>query len=163
MRFAQVQQQLPATSTVSFGGQGAAAQQSNPEIDEINSEFEGQIEEIKKNIKAVRAAMKESEECARQLREQKVQERTLEEQLEHLEKQREKQILEAKLRKQMHDLQEINRMSRSLRAKFDELKRTQNMIKARMSGTRSSLNQLDNEPGNYCSAQLSYLVVSVCG
>ena len=44
-------------------------------------------------------------------------------------------------------VQEINRMSRSLRGKFDELKRTQEMIKSRMSGTRASLNQLDNEAG----------------
>ena len=161
-RFAE---RLPATGTITFGGgcgtvtnpcatmadtsssSSSSGPAVNPEIEEIKSEFEGQIEELKKNIKKLQIAMKETEACARQLKEQKVQLRTYEEQKDHLEKEREKAILEAKLRKQMRDLQEINRMSRSLRGKFDELKRTQEMIKSRMSGTRASLNQLDNEAG----------------
>jgi len=67
----------------------------------------------------------------------------LQEQKEHLEKEKEKRILQAKLEKQMRDLTEINRMSRSLRQKFSELKHTQKLIKTKMSGTRSSLSQLD--------------------
>jgi division protein CdvB (Snf7/Vps24/ESCRT-III family) len=45
----------------------------------------------------------------------------------------------------MKDLSEINRMSRSLRTKFSELKHTQKLIKTKMSGTRNSLQQLDSD------------------
>jgi len=107
------------------------------------SEFEPQIQELTKNLKKIQQAIKESEECARRLTEQKAELRSLEEQKEHLEKEKEKKILEDKLTKQMKDLAEINRMSRSLRAKFADLKRTQELIQTRMSGTRSSLSQLD--------------------
>lgn len=113
------------------------------EREAAESEFDPQIEEITKNVNQIKTAIKESEECARRLTEQKAELRSLEEQKEHLEKEKEKKILEDKLTKQMKDLSEINRMSRSLRTKFQELKRTQELIKTRMSGTRSSLSQLD--------------------
>jgi len=116
---------------------------NDPEREAAESEFDPQLGEIDKNIKTLRESMKESEECARRLTEQKAELRSLEEQKEHLEKEKEKKILEDKLQKQMKDLAEINRMSRSLRTKFSELKRTQELIKARLGGTRQSLSQLD--------------------
>jgi DNA repair exonuclease SbcCD ATPase subunit len=128
-----------ATEGVSAEAQG----QPDPERDAADAEFGPQIDEITKNIKRIQASIKESEEIAHRLTEQKAELRALEEQKEHLEKEKEKKILEEKLQKQMKDLSEINRMSRSLRTKFSELKRTQELIKTRMSGTRSSLSQLE--------------------
>jgi len=112
---------------------------------EMASEFDAQIEEVKKNIKRVEEAIKESEAAAMRLREQKAELRTLVEKQQHLEKQKEKKILETKLEKQMTDLEEINRMSRSLRTKFNDLKRTQGLIKTKITGTRSSIEQLQRD------------------
>lgn len=130
-------------SSSSFTPGVGSSTPTDPQIDEINAEYDGQIEDVKKQVKALRVAIKESEQCARHLTEQRAQLQSLDEQKEHLEKEKEKAILEAKLQKQMKDLAEINHMSRSLRTKFAELKRTQQLIKTRMTGTRSSLNQLD--------------------
>jgi len=113
------------------------------ETDADVAEFDSQIEQINQDLRKLREAIKESEECARRLSEQQAEVRSLQEQKEHLEKEKEKRILQAKLEKQMRDLTEINRMSRSLRQKFSELKHTQKLIKTKMSGTRSSLSQLD--------------------
>jgi len=55
----------------------------------------------------------------------------------------------------MKDLSEINRMSRSLRTKFSELKHTQKLIKTKMAGTRSSLGQLDSDTEPLSDAQLN--------
>lgn len=115
-------------------------------IDDDTSEFDGQIEQIEKDVKNLKLAIKETEECAKRLREQEAELRALKEQKDHLEKEKEKKVLQAKLERQMRDLAEINRMSRSLRTKFNELKHTQKLIKTKMIGTRSSLNQLDSEP-----------------
>jgi len=113
------------------------------------AEFDAQIEQIDQDTKKLKAAIKESEEYARRLSEQNAELRSLQEQRDHLEKEKEKRILQAKLEKQMRDLAEINRMSRSLRTKFSELKHTQKLIKTKMTGTRSSLSQLDSdEPGD---------------
>jgi len=132
------------SDTVTTGSFGSGSSKDNdPEREAAEAEFDGQIAELEKNLKRIHQAMKESEECARRFNEQKAELRSLEEQKEHLEKEKEKKILEDKLTKQMKDLSEINRMSRSLRTKFAELKRTQELIKTRMSGTRSSLSQLD--------------------
>jgi len=126
-------------------GMGEPGSVDDSENEAADSEFDPQLGEIDKNIRSLRVSMKESEHCARRLTEQKAELRSLEEQKEHLEKEKEKKILEDKLQKQMNDLTEINRMSRSLRTKFSELKRTQELIRARLSGTRSSLNQLDHD------------------
>jgi DNA repair exonuclease SbcCD ATPase subunit len=134
-------------NSITFSGSGSAAPAAaDAQLDEISGEFDGQIEDLKKKLRTATAELKETEKVARKLPEIKAQIRQLEEQKEHLEKEKEKAILEAKLQKQMKDLAEINRMSRSLRTKFSELKRTQQLIKTRMTGTRSSLNQLENEP-----------------
>jgi len=111
-----------------------------------DAEFDSQIAQIDDDTKKIREQIKETEECARRLSEQKAELRSLEEQKEHLEKEKEKRVLQAKLDKQMRDLSEINRMARALRAKFAELKHTQQLIKTKLVGTRSSLNQLDSEP-----------------
>ena len=113
------------------------------ETDADVSEFDAQIEQINNDLKKLKEAIKESEECARRLSEQQAEVRSLQEQRDHLEKEKEKRILQAKLEKQMRDLAEINRMSRSLRSKFSELKHTQKLIKTKMTGTRSTLSQLD--------------------
>jgi predicted nuclease with TOPRIM domain len=109
------------------------------------AEFDAQIEQIDQDVKKLKEAIKESEEYARRLSEQQAELRSLQEQRDHLEKEKEKRILQAKLEKQMRDLAEINRMSRSLRTKFSELKHTQKLIKTKMTGTRSSLSQLDGD------------------
>jgi len=115
-------------------------------VDDDTSEFDAQIEQIEKDVKNLKLAIKETEECAKRLKEQEAELRALKEQKDHLEKEKEKKVLQAKLERQMRDLAEINRMSRSLRTKFNELKHTQKLIKTKMIGTRSSLNQLDSEP-----------------
>jgi len=90
--------------------------------------------------------VKRSEECSHKLTELQAELRTLNEQLDNLQKEKEKQILQAKLDKQMKDLSEINRMSRALRKKFSELKRTQQLIKSKLTGTKSAMNQLEAAP-----------------
>jgi chromosome segregation ATPase len=109
------------------------------------AEFDAQIDQIDQDTKKLKGAIKESEEYARRLSEQNAELRSLQEQRDHLEKEKEKRVLQAKLEKQMRDLAEINRMSRSLRTKFSELKHTQKLIKTKMTGTRSSLSQLDGD------------------
>lgn len=113
--------------------------------DEGDAEFDSQIAQVEADQKKLEENIKESTECARRLQEQQAEMRSLEEQKAHLQKEKEKRSLQVKLEKQMHDLSEINRMSRSLRAKFSELKRTQKIIKTKMTGTRTSLQQLDQE------------------
>jgi len=115
----------------------------DPAEAEANAEYDMQINQVKADMAKLREALKESEECARRAAEQKAELKNLEEQKERLEKEKEKKILEAKLQKQMEDLNEITRMSRSLRTKFNELKRTQKIIRTKMTGTKTSLNQLD--------------------
>jgi len=133
----------------------AAEPHAGGDADSDTAEFDAQIEQINHDLKKLKGAIKESEECSRRLTEQQAEVRSLQEQKEHLEKEKEKRILQAKLEKQMKDLAEINRMSRSLRAKFSELKHTQKLIKTKMSGTRSSLSQLDSDSEPQSSSDLS--------
>jgi len=119
---------------------------SSEEGSEDDAEFDGQINQIDEDLKRLKEQIKESEECSRRLSEQKAEVESLSEQKEHLLKEKEKAKLQRRLDKQMKDLSEINRMSRSLRQKFNELKHTQKIIKSKVQGTRSSLNQLDAEP-----------------
>jgi division protein CdvB (Snf7/Vps24/ESCRT-III family) len=123
------------------GGGGGGGDEGDADV----AEFDAQIEQIDQDTKKLKEAIKESEEYARRLSEQNAEMRSLQEQRDHLEKEKEKRILQAKLEKQMRDLAEINRMSRSLRTKFSELKHTQKLIKTKMTGTRSSLSQLDGD------------------
>jgi len=165
-RFAQVSGGVGA-DTITFkdddggGGGGGyrseynARRRAKDEEDADTAEFDSQIEQIHQDLKKLREAIKESEECARRLTEQQAEVRSLNEQKEHLEKEKEKRILQNKLEKQMKDLSEINRMSRALRTKFSELKHTQKLIKTKMSGTRSSLNQLDQDSEPISSADLN--------
>jgi hypothetical protein len=125
---------------------GCNCDSGNDGVDDDTSEFDAQIEQLQKDIKNLKLAIKETEECAKRLREQEAELRALREQKDHLEKEKEKKILQAKLERQMRDLAEINRMSRSLRTKFNELKHTQKLIKTKLIGTRSSLNQIESEP-----------------
>lgn len=113
--------------------------------DEGDAEYDSQIAQVEADMKKLQENIKESTECARRLQEQQAEMRSLEEQKAHLQKEKEKRSLQVKLEKQMRDLSEINRMSRSLRTKFAELKRTQKIIKTKMTGTRTSLQQLDQE------------------
>jgi len=140
------------SDTITFKDDSAAASSSaggdkkagDDESEADVAEFDAQIEQIQVDLKKLKEAIKESEECARRLAEQQAEVRSLQEQKEHLEKEKEKRILQSKLERQMKDLAEINRMSRSLRTKFSELKHTQKLIKTKMSGTRSTLQQLDD-------------------
>jgi DNA repair exonuclease SbcCD ATPase subunit len=131
--------------SASHGHGGHGGDKKEDEGDADVAEFDAQIEQIQVDLKKLKEAIKESEECARRLAEQQAEVRSLQEQKEHLEKEKEKRILQAKLDRQMKDLAEINRMSRSLRTKFSELKHTQKLIKTKMSGTRNSLQQLDSD------------------
>jgi len=117
----------------------AAAESSAAE----DSEFDGQIAQIEEQMKRTKEQVKESQACAHRLTEQKAELRALQEQLENLNKEKQKQILQGKVDKQMKDLQEINKMTRALRSKFGELKKTQDMIKKKLTGTKSTLNQLE--------------------
>jgi chromosome segregation ATPase len=161
-RFAQVSG-IGGADTITFkddspsGGYSEynSRRRAKDEEDADTAEFDSQIEQINQDLKKLREAIRESEECARRLTEQQAEVRSLNEQKEHLEKEKEKRILQTKLEKQMKDLSEINRMSRALRTKFSELKHTQKLIKTKMSGTRSSLNQLDSDSEPLSSADMS--------
>jgi len=141
---------LPSSSATSMGvtfddtsslDTNALSALSNP----LGGEFDGQIEEVQQTINKLKGSIKESQECANRLAEQRAQYRSLQSQLDHLQREKEKKILEDKLQRQMRDLDEINHMSRSLRQKYNELKRTQQLIRTRMTGTKTSLSQLDEE------------------
>jgi len=123
--------------------QGEAPSSSNSEEDD--GEFDSQIGQVEEDIKRLKEQIKDSEECARRLTEQKGELDSLVEQREHLQKEKEKTILQKKMDKQMRDLAEINKMSKYLRQKFGELKHTQQLIKSRLTGTRSSLKELDSD------------------
>jgi len=133
----------------------ASSGAGSDETDADVAEFDSQIEALVGDIKKLKEAVKESEECAKRVAEQQAEMRGLIEQKEHLEKEKEKKILQTKLEKQMKDLTEINRMSRSLRTKFSELKHTQKLIKTKMAGTRSSLGQLDSDTEPLSDNQLN--------
>jgi chromosome segregation ATPase len=149
VRFAQVQG--PIADSITFkddsdSGYKSSVLSARREADEADadvSDIDAQVDQINADLKKLKEAIAESEECARRLTEQQAEVRSLQEQKQHLEKEKEKRILQTKLDKQMKDLAEINRMSRSLRTKFAELKHTQKLIKTKMTGTRSSLSQLD--------------------
>jgi len=108
-------------------------------------EFDAEISQVEEDIKKLKEQIKESEEYARRLTEQKAEMETLIQQKERLEKEKEKNILERKVRKQMKDLSEINKMSHGLRKKFMELKHTQDLIKHRLMGTKISLKELEGD------------------
>jgi len=129
----------------SHSGAASSSSAGSAEAGE-DSEFDGQIAQVEEQMKRSKEQIKESQACAHKLNEQKAELRALNEQLENLNKEKQKQILQAKVDKQMKDLQEINRMTRALRNKFTELKRTQQMIKSKLTGTKSSLNQLEANP-----------------
>jgi len=129
----------------SHAGAGSASASQSDGASE-DSEFDGQIAQIEEQMKRSKEQIKESQTCSHKLSEQKAELRALHEQLDNLNKEKEKQILQGKMDKQMKDLQEINRMTRALRGKFTELKRTQQMIKSKLTGTKSSLNQLEANP-----------------
>jgi DNA repair exonuclease SbcCD ATPase subunit len=114
--------------------------------DDSSSEFDGQIEQIDSDMKKLEEEKKEAEECAKRAKELDAEIKGLKEQKDRLQREKDKASLQSKLEKQMKDLNEINEMSRSLRNKFNQLKRTQQVIKSRMTGTRATLNQLDSEP-----------------
>jgi len=139
------------------GGGGGGEDEGDGDV----AEFDAQIEQIDQDVKKLKEAIKESEEYARRLSEQQAELRSLQEQRDHLEKEKEKRILQAKLEKQMRDLAEINRMSRSLRTKFSELKHTQKLIKTKMTGTRSSLSQLDGDTEPVSSSDLTEAAESI--
>lgn len=129
-------------------GSSSPATQPAPSDDnsEDDAEFDSQITQVDEEIKRLREQLKESEECARHVTEQKAEIESLQEQREHLSKEKEKAVLQRRLDKQMKDLAEINKMSRSLRQKFNELKRTQKLIRTKLQGTRSSITQIESEP-----------------
>jgi len=156
-RFAQTSFGGDAITFKETGGDDkvAGSTAAQDEADADVGEFDSQIETLIGDIKKIKEAVKESEECAKRVAEQQAELRGLIEQKEHLEKEKEKKILQTKLEKQMKDLTEINRMSRSLRTKFSELKHTQKLIKTKMAGTRSSLGQLDSDSEPMSDTQLN--------
>jgi DNA repair exonuclease SbcCD ATPase subunit len=136
----------PSSGCVSTSQTSCGQTQVSGGSDDDDAEYDAQIAQVEEDIKRLHDQIKETEECAKRLTEQKSELTSLQEQRDHLMKEKEKSILQKKLEKQMRDLAEINKMSRALRTKFAELKHTQQLIKSRLTGTRSSLNQLDAEP-----------------
>jgi len=130
---------------VTFEDNSLDSNSASSSLNPLGSEFDPQIEEVQQTINKLKGSIKESQECANRLAEQRAQYRSLQSQLDHLQREKEKKILEDKLQRQMRDLDEINHMSRSLRQKYNELKRTQQLIRTRMTGTKTSLSQLDEE------------------
>lgn len=149
-RFAEAAPAAASTGsdTITFQATGSSGGKSTDVATQMASaQFDGQIEQVKMSIKRVRQAIKVSEAACRRKTEQKAELRNLLDQKTHLEKEKDKKILEHKLTKQMKDLSEISRMSRALRLKFSELKRTQMLIRTKMKGTKSALGQIDREGG----------------
>jgi len=109
------------------------------------SEFDGKIEQTTNQLKQLDNELKEAEECARRVTELRAQKRDLQENLDNWQKEKEKAILEQKLAQQMQDLNQVASMSRDLRGKYNELKRTQDLIRSRLTGTRTSLSQLEGD------------------
>jgi len=172
VRFASVQG--PISDSITFkddsdSGYKSSVLSNKREADEADadvSDIDAQVEQINADLKKLKEAIAESEECARRLTEQTAEVRSLQEQKQHLEKEKEKRILQTKLEKQMKDLAEINRMSRSLRTKFSELKHTQKLIKTKMTGTKSSLSQLDSDTEPISYVLRSFVLISgrvACG
>jgi len=131
------------TITISGASSSPTGSLSGSEVSSEETEFDGQIAQFEEDVKKVKLQIRESQKCARRLFEQQAELRNLQEQITNLNKEKQKFILQGKLEKQMKDLSEINRMSRTLRQKFGELKRTQQLIKTKLTGTKSSLNQLE--------------------
>jgi len=135
MRFAQTGSS-GSSDSITFSDNGLA---------DAGGEFDGQIEQVEQDIKKLEERLKEATECAMRAKEHEAEIKQLKEQKNQLQKEKEKKILSARLEKQMRDLGDINRMSRSLRNKFQELKRTQMLINSKITGTKTSLSQLESE------------------
>jgi len=109
------------------------------------SEYDAKIQDAQNKIKSIDAQLKEAQSYARRVTELQAQKRDLQENLDSFQKEKEKIILESKLAQQMVDLNSVASMSRDLRSKYEELKRTQDLIRSRLTGTRTSLQELDND------------------
>jgi len=109
------------------------------------SEYDAKIQDAQNKIKAIDVQLKEAQSYARRVTELQAQKRDLQENLDSFQKEKEKIILESKLAQQMVDLNQVAGMSRDLRSKYEELKRTQDLIRSRLTGTRTSLQELDND------------------
>jgi len=133
MRFAQ---QIP----LSMPDMGFAATSSDDP-----AEYDAKIQDAQNKIKSIDAQLKEAQSYARRVTELQAQKRDLQENLDSYQKEKEKIILESKLAQQMVDLNQVASMSRDLRSKYEELKRTQDLIRSRLTGTRTSLQELDND------------------
>jgi len=112
------------------------------------SDYDSKIEQVQAQLKQLDGELKEAEEAARRVTELRAQKRDLQENLDNWQKEKEKAILEQKLAQQMQDLNQVAGMSRDLRSKYNELKRTQNLIRSRLTGTRTSLSQLEGDNGD---------------
>eukprot|EP00178_Gracilaria_changii_P013767 TRINITY_DN3879_c0_g1_i1.p1 TRINITY_DN3879_c0_g1~~TRINITY_DN3879_c0_g1_i1.p1 ORF type:complete len:253 (-),score=75.73 TRINITY_DN3879_c0_g1_i1:170-928(-) len=134
---------VSGSGSVAFSTAGVSG--GDEDKSEEDAEFDAQIEQIETDQKNLKESLREAEAAADKVGELKAEIRNLEEQKNHLQKEKEKKKLEVKLETQMKDLSEINRMSRMLRQKFAQLKQTQKLIRSKMTGTRSSINQLDAE------------------
>jgi len=142
-RFLEVQ---GSTDVITFRDESSGKSGSLSSGDGEDSEYDGQIAQVQEDIKRLKETIKHTQECSHKLTEQQAEMRTLAEQRDNLLKEKEKTILQGKLDKQMKDLSEINRMSRALRKKFGELKHTQQLIKSKLTGTKSAMNQLEAAP-----------------
>lgn len=138
MRFSEAQAQTQAGDIFN----GVPSSDSDP------SEYDAKIEQVQAQLKALDAELKEAEEAARRVTELRAQKRDLQENLDNWQKEKEKAILEQKLAQQMQDLNQVASMSRDLRTKYNELKRTQDLIRSRLTGTRTSLSQLEGDQGD---------------
>jgi len=116
-----------------------------PTTSEDPSEYDAKIQDAQNKIKAIDGQLKEAQAYARRVTELQAQKRDLQENLDSYQKEKEKIILEGKLAQQMVDLNQVASMSRDLRGKYEELKRTQDLIRSRLTGTRTSLQELDND------------------
>lgn len=122
----------------------SSSSSSSSSSDGESSEYDSQLAQIDEEIKRAVEQVEESQACARKLGERETELRGLKERRENVEREKQKSILQNKLDKQLRDLSEITRMTQSLKSKFNDLKRTQKVIRAKLTGTQSSLNQLDS-------------------
>lgn len=106
-----------------------------------------EIKKLQAKERELTRSIKEAKACARRLPEQKIEFQELNEELAHYQKEKEREQLATKIQAQVKDLKAVESMSRALRQKYQEMKRTKMLIRAQMSGTQGSLGNLDRENG----------------
>lgn len=110
-----------------------------------SSDYHDRLVKIRAKMKKLAAAIGEDMKLAEMRYEKSAELRGIDEELNGLEREKEKIILEGKLKVELDDLAKIEDMSQSLRHHFKELVDTQEAIKSKMTGAGDEVKLLDEE------------------